>query len=212
MREEKNMNTQRIALALFWIGLLFAVVFAGIGTWSLTYHLRTLTAAELANTLWTTDGPMFLLWAFAATLGSLLAAIGAFIYVKTRRIFVWLTPIGVLVVVFLMVMVFSRVYYSWLFGIGGILILLFFFAIVWLWMKKYAALEMPEKIAGSFKLIGYVFWLNATWFLCGEFGSLHQKAFEGKPAPSPIEIMVCLVLGWFFVLLGEYQERQLRKL
>jgi hypothetical protein len=24
---------------------------------------------------------------------------------------------------------------------------------------------MPEKIAGSFKLIGYIFWLNATWFL-----------------------------------------------
>jgi hypothetical protein len=40
---------------------------------------------------------------------------------------------------------------------------------------------------------------------------LHLKAFAGDPAPSPIEIMVFLVLGWFFVLLGEYKSMQRKK-
>lgn len=140
-------------------------------------------------------------------LGSVLAGIGAFMYVKTKPAFSWLTGIGVLGAVIVMVMIWSRVYDSTLFGIGGIIILTSFIAIVWIWMKKYAALDPQEKIAGSFKLIGYVFWVNASWFLCGETAKLHLKAFEGSPGPSPIEIMVFLVLGWIFVPIGEYKSR-----
>jgi len=79
------------------------------------------------------------------------------------------------------------------------------------WMKKYAMLDMQEKIAGSFKLIGYLFWINASWFLCGETGKMHLKVFEGSSIPTPIEIMVFLVLGWFFVLVGDYKEMQSKK-
>ena len=76
-------------------------------------------------------------------------------------------------------------------------------------MKKYARQVTAGKIAGSYKLIGYLFWINASWFLCGETGKLHLRAFEGDPMPSPIEIMVFLVLGWVFVLVGEYKSRRL---
>jgi hypothetical protein len=40
---------------------------------------------------------------------------------------------------------------------------------------------------------------------------MHLKVFEGSSAPSPIEIMVFLVLGWIFLLIGEYKEMQLKK-
>jgi hypothetical protein len=50
-----------------------------------------------------------------------------------------------------------------------------------------------------------------AWFLCGETGKLHLKAFAGDPAPSPIEIMVFLVLGWLLVLLGEHKSMHLKK-
>jgi len=205
------MKKQTLALSLFWIGLLIAVAFAGIGTRSLMHNLRTLTMEELDATIWAEGGPMFILWALAVTLGSILAGIGAFVYVKTKPVFSWLTGIGVLGAVIVMVMVWSRVYDSTLFGIGGVLILIFFFSIVWIWMKKYAALDIQEKIAGSFKLIGYLFWINASWFLCGETAKMHLKAFEGSPAPSPIEIMVFLILGWLFVLIGDYKEMRLKK-
>jgi hypothetical protein len=191
-----KMKKQKLELSLFWIGLLYALVVAGVATWSLNQNLRTLTSGELGLTIW--------------NLGSLIAVIGAFLYAKTKPSFVWLTAIGFPVLIIAMVVIWSREYYSQLFGIGGILILIFFFSIIWLWIKKYAALEMQEKISGSYKLIGYLFWMNASWFLCGETAKMHLKAFEGSSAPSPIEIMVFLVLGWFFVLLGEYKSRQLK--
>ncbi|NIS71247.1 MAG: hypothetical protein GTO12_20595, partial [Proteobacteria bacterium] len=175
------MKKQKLALVLFWIGLLFAVAFAGIIGRSLYHNLRTLTMEELDATIWAMGGPLFRLWAFSVPLGSILAGIGAFVYVKTKPAFSWLTGIGVLGAVIVMVMVWSRVYNSTLFGIGGVLILIFFFSIVWIWMKKYAALDIQEKIAGSFKLIGYLFWINASWFLCGETAKMHLKAFEGSP-------------------------------
>jgi hypothetical protein len=205
------MKKQTLALSLFWIGLLIAVACAGILGRSLYHNLRTLTMEELDATIWAEGGPLFILWALSVTLGSLLAGIGAFVYVKTKAAFSWLTAIGVLGAVIVMVMVWSRVYNSTLFGIGGIIILVSFFAIVWIWMKKYAGLDIQEKIAGSFKLIGYIFWINASWFLCGDAAKMHLKAFEGRSPPVPIEIMVFLVLGWLFVLVGEYKAMQLKK-
>jgi len=204
------MKKQKIGLTLFWIGLLIAIAFAGIIGRSLYHNLRTLTSEELSATIWADGGPMFILWALSVTLGSIVAGVGAFVYVKTKPIFPWLTSIGIFGAVVAMVMVWSRVYDSTLFGIGGIIILVSFFAIVWVWMKKYARLDIQEKIAGSYKLIGYIFWINASWFLCGETAKLHLKAFEGSSVPSPIEIMVFLVLGWLFVLIGDYKEMRLK--
>ncbi len=198
-------------MSLFWIGLLVAVAFAGIIGRSLIYNLRTLTMEELDATIWAEGGPLYILWALSVPLGSVLAGIGAFLYVRTKPVFSWFTGIGVLGAVIVMVMVWTRVYNSTLFGIGGIIILVSFFSIVWIWMKKYAALDMQEKIAGSFKLIGYLFWINTSWFLCGETAKMHLKTFEGSSVPSPIEVMVFLVLGWLFVLVGEYKAMQLKK-
>jgi hypothetical protein len=208
---DKRSTQKKVALALFWVGLLVAVVFAGVAGWELTRNLRTLTSEELGATIWDFDGPLFMLWAFSVPLGSVLAGTGAFLYARAKPAFAWFTGIAVLVLVIAMTMVWSREYHAPLFGIGGVLILVFFFFIVWLWMRKYAALSSQEKTAGAFKLVGYLFWMNATWFLCGETGKLHLKAFAGDPAPSPIEIMVFLVLGWLFVLLGEYKSMQLKR-
>lgn len=205
------MKKQKLALTLFWFGLLIAVTFAGIIGRSLYYNLRTLTMEELATTIWAEGGPMYVLWALSVTLGSILAGIGAFVYVKTKPVFSWLTGIGVLGAVIAMVMVWGRVYNSTLFGIGGVIILVSFFAIVWIWMKKYSRLDIQEKIAGSIKLLGYIFWINASWFLCGDAAKMHLKAFEGQSVPTPIEIMVFLVLGWIFVLVGDYKEMRLKK-
>ncbi|MFN2128082.1 MAG: hypothetical protein ACK2TU_09520 [Anaerolineales bacterium] len=205
------MKKQKIGLVLFWIGVLTVIALAGIGTFSLMNNLRTLTAEELSATIWALGDPLFILWALSVSLGSVLAGIGAFVYVKTKPAFSWFTAIGVLGAVILMVMVWSKVYKPTLFGIGGFIILVSFFLIVWTWMKKYAALGIQGKIAGSFKLIGYIFWINASWFLCGETAKMHLKAFEGQSPPSPIEIIVFLVLGWIFVLIGDYKEMRLKK-
>lgn len=203
------MKKQTFSITLFLIGMAVAIAFASVGTWSLMGTLRNLSMEEVAATIWNLDGPLFYLWAFAVPLGSVLAGIAAFLYAKSKPIFAWFAGIGVLGAVLVMNLLWSRVYNPILFGIGGTIILISFFAIVWIWMKKYARQGTAGKIAGSYKLIGYLFWINASWFLCGETGKMHLKAFEGGPMPSPIEIMVFLVLGWVFVLVGEYKSHRL---
>ena len=125
--------------------MILAVAFAGIIGRSLYHNLRTLTAEELDTTIWAMDKPIFLLWAFSITLGSLLAGIGAFLYVKTKPVFSWITAVGVLAAVLVMNFVWNRVYNPTLFGIAGLTILVIFFAIIWVWMKKYAMLDMQGK-------------------------------------------------------------------
>jgi hypothetical protein len=205
------MRKQKLGLTMFWTGLVIALTFAGVIGRSLYHQLRTLSIEELSATPWAEGGPLFILWALSVTLGSLLAGIGAFLYVNTKAVFSWLTGLGVFGAVTAMVMVWSRIYDSTLFGIGGVVILVCFFALVWVWMQRYASLDLQAKIAGSFRLIGYLFWINASWFLCGETAKMHLEAFEGSPVPSPIEIMAFLVLGWLFVLIGDYKEMRLKR-
>jgi hypothetical protein len=208
-REATSSIRQTIALTLFWVGAAVAVGLAILVGRSLVFNLRTLTMDELSATVFAEGGPLYIFWALSVTIGSVLVGIGATVYVKSMRAFAWFIGIVVPSLVIVMVMVWTRVYIPMLFGIGGSITLLAFFAIVWIWMKKYAALGKEEKVAGGYKLIGYIFWINATWFLCGETGKLHLKVFEGSAVPSPIEVMVFLVLGWLFVLAGEYKSRHL---
>ena len=208
---ESNLNRRRVALILFWVGVLVAVMFAVISTPSLMNNLRTMTIEQNNATIWADDGALWIFWALSVTIGSILAGTGAFVYVKTKPIFVWLTGIGVLAAVIAMVMVWSRVYNARLFGIGGAIILVSFFAIVWFWMKTVATLDSQAKVAASFKLIGYIFWINTSWFLCGESAKMHLKAYADGAPPVPTEILVFLVLGWLFVLIGEYQTMRLTK-
>jgi hypothetical protein len=41
---------------------------------------------------------------------------------------------------------------------------------------------------------------------------MHLKAFEGLNPPTPIEVIVFLVLGWLFVLIGDYKEMRLKRI
>jgi len=199
------MNRPNTALVSYWSGFLFAFLFAGIGTWSLMKVLTTHSFAEISGTAWNLGGPLFRTWAFAVPLGSLLAVVGALVYVKASKALIWAVGILVPVIVVITIMVYSTRYYpGGFYGVGGGLILLFFFSLVWFWMKRYARRQHTDRIAGSLKLIGYLFWINASWYLCGDTAKLHLKAFEGTSVPSPTETMVFLVLGWFFVALGEY--------
>jgi len=201
------MNRQGIALVPYWAGLVFAFAFGVFGTLSLMKVLNNHTIIDVALTAWKMDGALFRTWAFAVPLGSLLAVMGALVYVKANRSIVWTLAVGFPVIVVPTIMVFSTRYYpGGFYGVGGSLILLFFFCLVWLWMKKYAGRDKPARLAGSFKLIGYLFWINASWYLCGDSAKLHLKAFEGSSVPSPTETMVFLVLGWFFVTFGEYMS------
>jgi hypothetical protein len=52
-----------------------------------------------------------------------------------------------------------------------------FLGLLWYWAKKCTILEGGAKTATNFQLVGYVFFLIAMWYLCGEFGRQHWEAF-----------------------------------
>ena len=110
------MKNQRIGQVLFWAGILFSGAFAGVIGQGLYRNLRTLTGEELDATIWALDKPIFLIWALSITFGSILAGIGAFVYVRTRPAFSWLLGLGVLGAVVATVMVWNRIYNSTMFG------------------------------------------------------------------------------------------------
>jgi hypothetical protein len=147
------MSKPRFALIPFWTGLLLAFAFASVGTWSLMKVLNTHSFTEVAGTAWNMEGVLFRI----VPLGSLLAVIGALVYVKANRVFIWTLGVVFPVIVVTTIMVYSTRYYpGGFYGVGGGLILLFFFSLVWLWMKKYEGQDQQERIAGSLKLIGYL--------------------------------------------------------
>jgi len=204
------MKKQKMGLVIFWIGVALAVVMGGIASWNVSYTFRTLSFDEVRETVWAIPGFLFFLWAFTVPVGALLACVGMLLYVRAKALHIWLSGIGILITLFI-IMVPKGNHYPPLFGIGGILILIFFFAILWLWAKRRTTLNDSQKVAADLQLIGYVFLLIAMWFICGALGSLHHKAFLGEPPSSPIHIMIYSVLGWLFLFLGHYKAAQLKK-
>jgi hypothetical protein len=70
------------------------------------------------------------------------------------------------------------------------------------------ALKDSSTTAADFKLVGYLFMLIATWFVCAIAPLPFMKAYEGYTPTSPIHIMIFFVLGWLFLFLSHYKSRK----
>ena len=203
------MKKQKIGIAIFIIGVLLMIIMSGIASWSVSPTFRNLSMEEVNKTIWVIPGFLFFLWAFSVPVGAILASIGMLIYggVKSSRI--WLIGIAIFLVSFLIIFLPKENHYPFLFGIGGCLILLFFFGIFWLWGKKRFTLKGSEKVVADFQLIGYVFLLIAMWFSCGALSRPHMKALADVTS-SPIDIMIFFVLASLFLFLSHYKAARLK--
>ncbi len=201
------MNRQKIGLILFWVGVIWAFVGGVVGGVSASSVMNSLTMAELNQTVWAMDGVLFPLYGLSPILGALIAGIGVLLYSGANGITVWVFGIGVLLAVVLAVMITEMGYFPPLFGIGGALILLFFFGIFWIWAKERMALQ-GSSTAIDLKLAGYTFMLIATWFTCGIGSQPFLKSFDGEGPGNPMTAMIFFVLGWLFLFLGQYTSRR----
>jgi len=202
------MTKQKVGLVLFWIGVIWIVFWGVIGTISVNKPLNTLSMDELNETIWATTGPLMMLWGLSTPLGVLIAGIGILIYSCAKGSTVWKFGIGIILAFFIALSMQLIGHFPVLFGIGGALILLLFIGIVWLWAKERMALRDSSTTAADFKLVGYIFMLIATWFVCSIAPLPFMKAYEGYTPTSPIHIMIFFVLGWFFLFLGHYISRK----
>jgi hypothetical protein len=149
-----------------------------------------------------------MVYGFSIQLGSLVAGVGLLIYSSAKGSTVWKFGIGILLVFIIVTPLQLLGHFAPLFGIGGTLILLFFIGIIWFWSKERIALKGSSTTAADFKLVGYVFLVTATWFVCAIVSRPFFKAFEGQPPANPIHIIIFFVLGWLFLFLSHYKSRK----
>ena len=176
-------------------------------------QVRSLGDAARANVL----GYLitYIIWIYSFKLGMLLALIGGALKAEMESRGVWLFIIGgALYLIFCYVPI---GYYPLFFGIQGTITLVLFLFIIWYWMKKRPKLERVAKTASDFRIIGYYFFIVATWNLCGIFGIaayalepeiMIKHGLQSNAITLTSHVMIELLLGWLFVFLSMYKEIQ----
>jgi hypothetical protein len=203
------MSKKKVGLVVFWFGVIWSFVWGIIMSLYGNSFMNQLTAEGLSQSIWSLEGPLFLLWGLGGVpLGAIIAGIGILIYSKAKPSTIWKFGIGMFLAILLMMFLSALGHIPILFGIGGFLILLFFFMILWMWAKRRKILKPQGKIAADLQLVGYVFLLLAAWFTCGMAGMPFIKAFEGVTPSSPIHIILYTVLGWLFLFLSHRKAQK----
>ena len=205
------MKTRKSGFVLFIIGSVYIIGMAFVASWWARPAYHYMSWNEVNRTIWAVTSPLFGLWASSAPVGAIVAGIGILIHVRSKGARVWFFAIGALAVVALDIL--SRwgilpqpAHVPPLFGIGGGLITAFFLTILWLWSKRRVTLDGTEKAAADLQLIGYVFFLIAMWYLCGNLSRPYQQALADRPLTSPVPTIVYLVLGWLFFFLSHLKS------
>lgn len=193
------MNRQKTGLAIFIIGFLLAAIMGVFVCNSVTSAFKKPTLDEVNQTMWRIPGFWFFLWSFGVPIGAVLAGIGALMRSKTKASTIWLFGSGTFLGLAVITLINGPLpHIPVLFGIGGTLILAFFFGIWWLASKK------SKGKSDYLILTGYTFLVMGMWFTCGELAREYFAVFEG-PGESPINVMIFFVLAWLFLFLGHYQ-------
>jgi hypothetical protein len=201
------MNTkEKVGLTLFWIGLAYMVGVGWFAGWSFASAFRGVSLAEVNQTVWALDRPLFWLWAFSVPLGSILAGAGILMRGGSMGSRIWMFAVGMVLVLALMRFVPVGTHYPPVFGIFGGLILGLFILTVWFWAKRRTSLDGPAGMAADFRLVGYVWFIIAMWYLCGALGARYLNALGELDTGSPVPIILYLAFGWLFLFLAQYTE------
>jgi len=200
---------QKTGIVIFLFGVLWSLAWGLIISISTTNAINTMTLEQLNESVWSPNGSLMMLWGIGGVpLGTVIAGIGLLLYTRAKGLTTLFFTLGVLLAIIVAMASGSLEFYPFLFGIGGSIILLSFFGILWFWAKNRKDLEGPAAKAANLSLVAYVFFLNASWFTCGMAGQMVSKAFEGFDNSPPLHIMIFFVLGWVFLFSSHYQLRK----
>ena len=196
------MNRQKIGITLFWIGLIGVIVMQAL-TWIQNPAQRVHTAEELNGTVNAIWGALFWIRNLGGW-GLTLSIMGVLLYASEKGSYFWL--LGILPGAALGVsMLWEPSHYvPVLFGIGGTVILLSYFGILWLWTRTYAAYEGVSRTGRHIQLLGFSFLVSTGLMLCLYFGNPNVLALADLPIPSAESINLSLSLGMLLLFVGQY--------
>ena len=196
------MNRQKIGQLLFWLGVISVFVMQAL-TWIQNPAQRVHTAEELSGTVHAIWGALFWIRNLGGS-GLTLSIVGVLLSTGKKGSYFWLLgflPGAALGVGMLWEP--SR-YAPLLFGIGGTVILLSYFGILWLWTRTYAAYEGVARTGRHIQLLGYSFLISTGLMLCMYFGNPNVLALADLPIPSGESINVTLSLSMLLLFVGQY--------
>jgi len=181
---------------IFWIGLSITIIMGAIVSYD-PGAICKLDANNLPQTLWSYPALCFTFWAYSVPVGLIIGAIGVLIYAKTEKKSILKFGLGSLGIFILISFANGPMpHVPVLFGIGGTLILILYFLILWKNANK-----LKENV---YKLAGYTFLLIGFWFTCGLGSRQYQPALGA--GESPIDIMIYFVLAMLFFWLSEKKK------
>ena len=187
---------KNIGKAIFWVGVSITV-FVGLILSLDPGTICRLDPDNLPNTIWSYPALCFVTWAFTPPLGVIIAAVGVLVHAEARRETILKFGLGTTgAYIFISFANGPVPHVPALFGIGGTLVLLFYFSILW----KNAS----RLIENAPKLVGYTFLVIGFWFTCGLGSRQYQPALGA--GESPIDIMTYFVLAMFFFWLAEKRK------
>ena len=195
------MNRQRIGIILFWLGALFTFAWQAL-TWGQSPIQRVHTAEELRGTVHAVWGTLFTIRIIGGG-GPALSLVGALLYADKKGSFSWLLGILPSFVNFGMYWEPSQ-HVPEVYGIGGAVILLSYFGILWIWTRTYAAYEGTARTGRQIQLLGYSLLVVTGNLLCMYFGNPYQLALADLPIPSGLVINLTLSLGMLLLFVGHY--------
>ncbi len=204
-------TSQKIGWVIFTIGALYMF---GLG-WLYSWWVVP-AANQFGSDAY--SGLLGFLWQLSVPLGAFIVAIGAALTARVERHVNWL-----LILLFVLFTAWkmsssSSQMIPALFGIGGGLITLFFIGSTWQWARTRPTLIGAGKTGSDLRMVGYLFFVVAAWYLCGVFGIANfvlRPELADKfsvPVGSTINlaytVMVLLVLGWGFTFFGQLVSRK----
>ena len=196
------MNRQKRAITLFWLGI--AVVFVAQGlNWIQSPIYRLQTAEELRGTAHAISGPLF----WVRTLGwngLAFSLIGVLLYTTKSGSKLWLLGTLPMSALGLAILWEPSGYVPQLFGIGGAIILVSYFGILWFWTRTYQTYEGIARTGKLVQIMGYSFLVITGCLLCLYFGYPAQLAIADLPIPNSLSINMTLSLGMLLIVSGQY--------
>ncbi|MCP4975365.1 MAG: hypothetical protein GY931_04320 [Maribacter sp.] len=212
---------KKIGLILFLIGALLIFGAGWIMPWFTSPVWSSAPPEQFEGTVWEAFGPIFMVMSFLPSAGILLIAIGTLLLGDSIKLHIWLYSIGIILVILSFLYPPTLGYYPLLFGIGGLFILVFFFAVLWYWAQNHRNLDDSTKTASVYQLIGYIFFFLIAMLLCtilgNPFSGLYfpEKVIEQNALPFHYsfgtKVLIYFVLAMFFTFLGQYKKAQQNK-
>jgi len=195
------MNRQKIGIILFWVGVFLFGIWAVLTVIQSPVH-RVQTAEELEGTIHEIWGLLFTLRIIGGG-GFTFAIVGVLLYTTEKGSYFWL--LGLLPNFFNFGQYWQpSTHVPALFGIGGIVIALSYFGILWSWTRSFAIYQDSARTGKQIQLLGYSVLVVTSLLLCMHFGNPKQLALADLAIPSGEIINLTLAFGMLLLFVGHY--------